>query len=192
MNIDTKLEELGDRLERATAAQLRSEQRTSGTVTTRARRKRSRYLASSSLGLAGVGAAVLIALSGTSATTPAFAITRHDNGTVLVQLNRQEDIAQANQKLAAMGINEQITLYMNPNPTTATGADTCTPGPGAGAPDPPISVVVNTDNADNTGTTGAVACVVGPHTYSGPYPGSSGGASSGKSRATTARSTSAG
>ena len=192
MNIDTKLEELGDRLERATAAQLRSEERTFGTVTTRARRKRSRYLASSSLGLAGVGAAVLIALSGTSATTPAFAITRHDNGTVLVQLNRQEDIAQANQKLAAMGINEQITLYMNPNPTTAAGADTCTPGPGAGAPDPPISVVVNTDNADNTGTTGAVACVVGPHTYSGPYPGSSGGARSGNSRATTARSTSAG
>jgi hypothetical protein len=192
MNIDTKLEELGNRLERATAAQLRSEERTSGTVTRRARRKRSRYLASSSLGFAGVGAAVLVALSGTSATTPAFAITRHDNGTVLVQLNRQEDIAQANQKLAAMGINEQITLYMNPNPTTTTGADTCTPGPGAGAPDPPISVVVNTDNADNTGTTGAVACVVGPHTYSGPYPGSSGGASSGKSRATTARSTSAG
>ena len=192
MNIDTKLEELGARLERATAAQLRSEQRTSGTVTTRARRNRSRYLASSSLGLAGVGAAVLIALSGTSATTPAFAITRHDNGTVLVQLNRQEDIAQANQKLAAMGINEQITLYMNPNPTTGTAADTCAPGPGAGAPDPPISVVVNTDNADNTGTTGAVACVVGPHTYSGPYPGSSGGASSGNSRATTARSTSAG
>jgi hypothetical protein len=192
MSIDTRLEELGDRLERATAAQLRSEERTSGTVTTRARRKRSRYLASSSLGLAGVGAAVLIALSGTSATTPAFAITRHDNGTILVQLNRQEDIAQANQKLAAMGINEQITLYMNPNPTTATGADTCTPGPGAGTPDPPISVVVNTDNADNTGTTGAVACVVGPHTYSGPYPRNSGGASSGNSGATNARSTSAG
>jgi len=171
MNIDTKLTEIGDRLERAAAADLRSEQRRAGTVTTSARRKRSRYLASSSLGLAGIGAAVVIVLSGTSATTPAFAITRHQNGTVLVQLNRQEDIAQANQKLAAMGINEQITLYMKPNPTAATGPETCTPGPGAGAPNPPISVVVNTNNADNTGTTGAVDCVVGPHTYSGPYPG---------------------
>ncbi len=170
MSIDTKLEELGNRLERYAAADLRSEQRTLGAVTMWARRRRPRLLAGSSLGLAGVGAAVLVTLSGTAATSPAFAITKH-NGSVLVQLNRQEDIAQANQKLTAMGINEQITLYANPTPTAESAAEDCVPGPGAGAPNPTIRVVVNTDNADNTGTTGAVVCVVGPHTYSGPYPG---------------------
>jgi hypothetical protein len=192
MKIDTKLEELGDRLERSAAADLRSEQRTPEAVTMWATRRRSRLLASSSLGLAGIGAAVLIALSGTAATSPAFAITKHDDGSVLVQLNGQEDIAQANQKLAAMGINEQITLYSNPKPTAAGGAEGCIPGPGAGVPSPPIKVVVNTDNADNTGTTGAVVCVVGPHTYTGPYPGNSGDTDSGNSGITTAGSKSAG
>ncbi|MFZ1993069.1 MAG: hypothetical protein WAU75_03090 [Solirubrobacteraceae bacterium] len=174
MKIDTKLEQLGDRLERSVAADLRSEQRTPGAVMAWARRRRSRLLASSSLGLAGIGAAVLIVLSGTAATPPAFAITKHDDGSVLVQLSAQEDIAQANRKLAAMGINEQITLYSNPHPTAVSGPESCSAGPGAGVPNPPINVVVNTDNADNTGTTGAVVCVVGPHTYSGPYPGNSG------------------
>jgi hypothetical protein len=181
MKIDTKLEELGDRLERSAAADLRSEQRTPGAVTMWAKRRRSRLLAGSSLGLAGIGAAVLIGLSGTAATSPAFAITKHNDGSVLVQLSRQEDIAQANQKLAAMGINEQITLYSNPKPTAAGGPEACTPGPGAGVPDPPVRLVVNTDNADNTGTTGAVVCLVGPHTYTGPYPGSAGDSGSGNS-----------
>ncbi len=185
MTIDSKLEELGDRLERSAAADLRSEQPAPGAVKAWARQRRSRLLASSSLGLAGIGAAVLIVLSGTAATPPAFAITKHDDGSVLVQLSAQEDIAQANQKLAAMGINEQITLYANPNPTAAKAPENCTPGPGAGVPNPPIKVVVNTDNADNTGTTGAVACIVGPHSYSGPYTGNSGDPGSGNSGSTT-------
>lgn len=178
MTIDTRIDELGDRLERYAAADLRSEQRPLGAVTMWARGRRPRLLAGSSLGLAGIGAGVVLALSGTAATSPAFAITRHHDGSVLVQLSRQEDIAQANQKLTAMGINEQITLYMNPSPTAAAAPEDCIPGPGAGAPDPPIRVVVTTNNADNTGTTGAVVCVVGPHTYSGPYPGASGGTGS--------------
>ncbi len=192
MNIDAKLEELGDRLQQSVADDLRSEQRILGALTTWARRRRPRLLAGSSLGLAGIGAVVVFGLSGTAATTPAFAITRHDDGSVLVQLNSQEDIAQANQKLVAMGINEQITLYSNPTPAAATAPEDCAPVPGAGTPDPPIRVVVNTTNADNTGTTGAVVCLVGPHTYSGPYPGSSGDTSPGNSGVTSAGNTSAG
>jgi hypothetical protein len=191
MKIDTKLEELGDRLQRSAAAELRSEQPSVGAITMWARRRRSRLVASSSLGLAGIGAAVVLVLSGTAATSPAFAITRHNDGSVLVTLNSQEDIAQANQKLEAMGINEQITLYARFTPTAVSGPEECTPGPGAGAPNPPIKLVVNTDNADNTGTTGAVTCVVGPHTYSGPDP-SSGDTGSGNSRTTTYGSVSAG
>jgi hypothetical protein len=181
MKINPKLDELGDRLERSAAAEVRSERRASGLVTAWARRSRSRLLASSSLGLVGIGTVVLIGVSGTAATSPAFAITQHDDGSVLVQLNSQEDIGQANQKLLAMGIDEQITLYSNPDPTAATAPETCTPGPGASAPNPAIRVVVNTDNADNTGTTGAVVCIVGPHTYTGQYPGNIGDAASGNS-----------
>ena len=183
MKIDSKPEELGDRLERSVAADLRSEQRPSGAVMMWVRQRRLRLPASSSLGLAGIGAAVLFGLSGTAATSPAFAITTHHDSSVLVQLNSQEDIAQANQKLVAMGINEQITLSSNPNPTAAGGAENRTPGPGAGAANPPIKLVVNTDNADNTGTTGAVVCVVGPHTSSGPYPGDSGSTGTGNTGA---------
>jgi hypothetical protein len=179
MTLDIKLDELGDRLERYTAAELRSEQRAPGAVTTWARRRRPRLLAGSSLGLAGIGATVLLALTGTAATTPAFAITSHRDGSVLVQLNRQEDIGQANQKLTAMGINEQITLYLISTPSAANASNGCIPGPGAGAPSRPIRVVVNANNAGNTGTTSTgntgttstLVCVVGPHTYSGPYRG---------------------
>ena len=159
----------------------------------RGRRPRPRVLAGGTLGLAGVGAALVVALSaGSAAAPPALAITTHDDGSVLVTLNGHEDIGQANQKLAAMGINEQITLYSNPNPTAASGPESCIPGPGAGVPNPPVKLAVNTGNAGNTGTTGAVVCVVGPQAYSGPYPGNPGDTGSGNSGTTTAGSKSAG
>ena len=149
----------------------------------RGRRPRPRVLAGSTLGLAGVGAGVVLALSAGGAAAPpsAFAITRHSDGSVLVMLNRQENIGQANQKLTAMGINEQITLYTNPKPTAAGAPESCIPGPGAGAPNPPLKLVVNTNNAGNTGTTGAVVCVVGPHTYTGAYRGATGNSGSSNS-----------
>jgi hypothetical protein len=132
--------------------------------------RRPRVLAGSSLGLACIGAGLVLALSagGAAAPTQAFAITEHDDGSVLVQLNSQEDLGQANQKLAAMGINEQITLYPNPTPTAYQGVENCTAARGARAPNPPIKLSVTTDDADNTGVTGAVTCVVGPRSDSGP------------------------
>ena len=126
--------------------------------------RRPRVLAGGSLGLAGIGAALLLALGagGAAAPTSAFAITRHSDGSVLVQLNSSEDLGQANQKLAAMGINEQITLYPNPNPTAYQGVEDCTAAHGASAPNPPIKLSVVTNDANNTGVTGAVTCVVIP------------------------------
>jgi hypothetical protein len=144
----------------------------------RASRLRPRVLAGSTLGLAGAGAALVLAL-GTSATSPAFAVTQHSDGTVFVQVNRQQDIAQANQKLTAMGINEQVTLYLIPGPATGSGPVNCAPAPGAGAPNPPVQVEVGTDGTGSgqgagnsgAGSTDHLACLVGPTTYSGPYPG---------------------
>ena len=80
---------------------------------------------------------LVLGAGGAAAPTQAFAITRHSDGSVLVQLNSQEDLGQANQKLAAMGVNEQITLYPNPNPTAYRGVENCTAAPGASAPNPP-------------------------------------------------------
>jgi hypothetical protein len=182
MKIETRLEELGDRLERSIAADLRNEQRAARAVATRARPTRPRLLAGGTLGLAGVGAALVLLLSaGGAAAPPAFAITKHTDGSVLVQLNRQEDLGQVNQKLAAMGTGEQITLYDSPRPTADRGPVTCTPWPGAGVPNPPVKVMVGTDgttgsgpSAGNTGNTSDLACIVGPHTYTGPYPGTAG------------------
>lgn len=141
-------------------------------------RPRPRVLAGSTLGLAGVGAALVLALA-TPATSPAFAVTQHSDGTVFVQVNRQQDIAQANQKLTAMGIDEQITLYMIPGPATGSGPVNCTPAPGAGEPNPPVQVEVGTNGTGSSqsagnsgaGTTDHLACLLGPTTYSGPYPG---------------------
>jgi hypothetical protein len=73
----------------------------------RARRPRPRVLAGSTLGLASVIAALTLVLSAT-ASPPAFAVTRHHDGSVSVKINRRSGIAGANRKLAAMGIHERV------------------------------------------------------------------------------------
>jgi hypothetical protein len=132
--------------------------------------RRPRVLAGGTLGLAGVAAALAIALGAGGATAPpAFAITKHSDGSVLVQLNRRGDLGQANQKLTEMGTHEQITLYLIPGPAVVSGPVSCTPAPGTGPPNPPVQVLVGTDgstsgqSAGNTGEgTSQLACIVGP------------------------------
>jgi hypothetical protein len=148
--------------------------------------RRPRVLAGSTLGLAGVGAALLLALSG-SAAPPAFAITKEGDGSVLVTLNYQqnENLPQVNRKLTAMGTHEQITIYMAPGAAAVSGAVTCTPGPGAGLPRTPVKVLVGTDgtevissgqSAGNTaeGTFHLARCTVAPDTDTGPGTGNTG------------------
>jgi hypothetical protein len=59
-------------------------------------------------GLAAAIAAAVLALIATSATTPAFAVTRHHDGLVTVKVNRESGIAGANRELATMGIRAQV------------------------------------------------------------------------------------
>jgi hypothetical protein len=186
MNIDTKLEELGDRLERSVAADLRAEQRAPRAVMAWATRRRSRLLASSSLGLAGIGAALVLILSaGGAGAPPAFAVTRESDGSVLVTVNTDQSTQPwaegADQKLALMGIHEAIDgIETAPGAATSSGPVSCTPGsgavepaPGGGyqpapgmPPGPPVKVLLGTDGTDviPAGTTGAgtvhlVSCV---------------------------------
>jgi hypothetical protein len=116
-------------------------------------RARPRVLAGTTLGLAGVGAAVVLALSG-SAAPPAFAITKEGDGSVLVQLNygQNENLPQVNRKLTAMGTGEQITIYTAIGPAPVSGPVTCAPAPGASSPSgPPVKVLVGTDGTEAIG-----------------------------------------
>ncbi|MGA2011857.1 MAG: hypothetical protein ABSH51_15210 [Solirubrobacteraceae bacterium] len=110
-------------------------------------RARPRFLAGSTLGLAGVGAALLLVLGG-SAAPPAFAITKEGDGSVLVTLSHAEDqnLPQVNAKLAAMGTHEQITIYMASGPAAVPGSVTCTRAPGTSSPSGPQVKVLDGTN----------------------------------------------
>lgn len=160
LDFDPDLERLGEALHACTTIDLAREKRPArpaftgrerggdAAVATRARRtrRRPRILAGSTLALAGVGAALLLALSG-SAAPPAFAITRSANGSVLVKLNynTNQNLPQVNRKLAAMGLHEAVTIYMASGAASVSGPVTCTQGPGATTP---LKVLVGTDGTE--------------------------------------------
>jgi hypothetical protein len=124
---------------------------------------RPRVLAGSTVGLAGAGAALVLALSG-SAAPPAFAITRSGDGSVLVKINRLESLPDANHQLTAMGIHEQVTIYMARGPAAVRGPVACQPAPGARLSGPPLRVLVGADGTDNYGPARTPG-VVGLDTY---------------------------
>jgi hypothetical protein len=150
--------------------------------------RRPRILASGSLGLAGIGAALVLILSaGGAAAPPAFAITKKSDGSVLVKLNYAQNLnlPQLNRQLTRMGTHEQVTIYMASGPATVSGAVTCTPGPGAGAPNPPVKVLVGKNGTEviapgesggNTaeGTFHLDHCTVAPASDTGPGTGNTG------------------
>jgi hypothetical protein len=109
--------------------------------------RRPRVLAGGTLGLAGVGTALAIVLGAASAPA-AYAVTTNSNGSVLVTINEETALPQANAKLAAMGIHEQVAIYMASGAATVTGPVTCTPGPGANASGPPLEVLVGKDGTE--------------------------------------------
>jgi hypothetical protein len=175
MKIETRLEALGDRLERSAAADLR----TAGTVAKRVRWPRSRLLAGSTVGAAGIAAALVLALGGSSAS-PAFAVTRNSDGSLLVHLTYTTggNMPPVNTQLAGTG--EQVIWHDSTGPATVSGAVTCTMATGIAAPPgPPVKVLMGQDgtlvispgeSGGNTaeGTWHTDRCVVTNDTYSGP------------------------
>jgi hypothetical protein len=115
--------------------------------------RRPRVLAGSTLALAGVGTALTLGLTAAT-STPAFAVTRSADGSVQVQINQATSLPQANAKLTAMGIHEQVTIYMATGPATARGPVSCTAEPGA--PGPALQVLIGKDGTEviKPGTTG--------------------------------------
>ena len=70
----------------------------------RSRRRAFRLAAISTTGLAAIAIAAVLAIGATTATAPAFAVTRLHNGSVSLKINRRSSIADVNRKLEAMGI----------------------------------------------------------------------------------------
>jgi hypothetical protein len=107
-----------------------------------------RALAGSTLGLAGIGAALVIALGGSTAA-PAFAVTTTANG-VQVELNyvSGQNINQAEAKLASMGIHEVVSVQMARGAATTGGAVSCTQESGANTP---VQVLVGSDGTETIG-----------------------------------------
>ena len=159
--LDPDLERLGDALRASTTIDLAREERAAppagagrehradAVPATRARRTRPRprVLAGSTLGLAGIGAVLVLALGG-SAAAPAFAVTKQDDGSVLVNLNYNTDqnLPQVQRKLADMGIHEQLTIHMARGAATISGPVICTPAPGVSGPT--VKVLVGSDGTE--------------------------------------------
>lgn len=158
----------------------------------RARLPRPRVFAGGTLGLAGIGAALVVALGGSAA--PAYAVTTNGDGSVTVQLNynANQNLPQVNAKLASLGTGEQVSIQMAPGAASADGPVTCTPAPGvSGAP---VKVLVGSNGTEviaagqsggNTaeGTFHLVACT----TYNADATGNSGTVPSGNVATTSVK-----
>jgi hypothetical protein len=118
------------------------------------RARRPRVLAGSTLALAGGGAALGLVLTAT-ASTPAFAVTRNGDGSVLVTISQTQALPQANAKLTQMGIHEQVTIDMAPGAAAVSGPVTCTPAPGVSGASVKVLVGTNGTEVINSGNTGA-------------------------------------
>src|ERR1700678_3507153 len=79
------------------------------------RARRPRVIAGSTLALAGAGAAIALVLTSTSSTPASAAVTaaKVSDGSILVTITQpgSQSLQQADQKLAAMGLHEAITIY---------------------------------------------------------------------------------
>jgi len=180
LDFDPDLQRLGDALRASTTTDLAREQpaahvnrRTPGRV----RLSRPRFLAGGSLALAGVGAALVLALGGSTAS-PAFAVTRASDGSVLVNLNyvSGQNLGQANAKLASMGTHEQIGIDMAAGAASVSGPVTCGRAPSASGPVVKVLVGANGTEVIGPGQSGGntaegsfhmVSCTVTADTGSG-------------------------
>jgi hypothetical protein len=180
--IPPSLERFGDDLDRAAHRELATD-----SAPARARAsflRRPRVLAGSSLGLAGVGAAVLLALSGTAATSPAFAITQKSDGTVFVKVNfGGRNTLQAAATKLVDDYHETVMINTAPGQATNPAPIDCVPtadkyAPGDPTPSGPrVKLLIGKDNTfvipsgdTGAGTLHLVSCqtyVSYPHSSTG-------------------------
>jgi hypothetical protein len=117
------------------------------------RLRRPRIIAGSTLALAGVGTALGLVLTATSAA-PAFAVTQSSDGSVLVTMSQTKSIVDANAQLTKMGIHEGFFVLIASGPATVKGPVTCTPGPGVSGPTVRVLLGKNGTEVIKPGATG--------------------------------------
>jgi hypothetical protein len=158
LDLDPDLQRLGDALRASATVDLGREQRAADArVAIRIRRTRPRLLAGAT-GAVAVSATAVTLLLSASASPPAYAITRNGDGSVLVQINQLHSLPDANRKLTAMGIDEQISIQMATGSASVSGPVNCVPRPsGASLPGPAVKAVVGTNGTEviASGNTGA-------------------------------------
>lgn len=125
--------------------------------------RRPRLLAASTFGLAGGVTALALAL-GVASSPPAYAVTTNADGSVLVTIDQVSALPQANAKLTAMGIHEQVAIYMATGTAAASGPVSCTPAPGANLSGPALEVLVGKDGTEVI-PPGQIAGATGAGTY---------------------------
>jgi hypothetical protein len=136
-----------------------------GTTRPRRRSPRRRVLAGGTLGLAGIGAAMVIALGGSTAP-PAYAITTSPDGSVLVTFNYEPatNFWQLEHKLIGE-YHEMVAAEISPGPATLPGPVTCTPMKDAdpGMPNTSIKIELGQDGTATipAGDTGAIPGIDG-------------------------------
>lgn len=178
--IPPSLERFGEDLNRAAHRELSTP---SGPVRGRVRRPRPRLLAGSTLGLAGVAAALVLALGG-SAAPPAYAITPKGDGTVFIKINfgGHNTLLAADTKLVDK-YHETVLIQTAPGQSTNPAPIDCAPtadqyAPGDPTPSGPrVKLLIGKDNtfvipSGNTGagTLHLVSCqtyVSYPHSNTG-------------------------
>ncbi|MFZ0043141.1 MAG: hypothetical protein WAK93_17665, partial [Solirubrobacteraceae bacterium] len=118
------------------------------------------------LGLAGVGVALVLALSaGGAAAPPAYAITQKNDGSVLVKFNTVTDgqpyhgYLYAVDRMLVSKYQEEILVNYAPGPAVVPGPVNCTPArdADAGMPKTPVKVLLGANGTAviPSGTTGA-------------------------------------
>ena len=129
------------------------------------------------MGLAGIGAAVLFALSGTAATSPAYAITQNGDGTVLLKINfgGRNTLWAADRKLmdryhevanfyTAAPSSDPSSGDLAPGPSTNPAPIACTPIGDPKPSGPQVKILIGKDNtlvvpSGNTGGGGTMHLV---------------------------------
>ena len=90
----------------------------------RAHRPRTQVLAGSTLALAGAGTALALTLTATG-STPAYAVTKGEDGSVLVKLNDINSLPHVvNPQLNAIGVHS-LSIQMASGPAPVSGPVTC-------------------------------------------------------------------
>jgi hypothetical protein len=100
-NLPLSLQQFGAELERAGRREFE--------VPATRQRRTFRAVAASTMALAAVGAMITFAVSATTSTSRAYALTRNDDGTITVTLdNLATGIPQLNARFAQLGIDETV------------------------------------------------------------------------------------